>query len=346
MHSVLIPHRNRNTYLRLCVWSICRSAQQCGIDDYEVIAVDSRSDQQPTSAGLVDALKAAGIERPHVRVLNVSDEMPILNKSALYNRGIDAAGTVAPAPGVAGLACKPCSSGSKSDNMACQQAMPPDVATLDGDGARQPQGDDVLTFIDCDAVAGAEWMMGAKALADGRITRLCYRVRYPRQPDADAVLADWPLEARKVDDVFARYDSFRLGYEAYGDPDRNHPARRTGRTTKRVQNYWGGALNDDGRHNLTEGEDNPQGNSQFSIRRDALGDIRYDEEYVGRGFGDLDVNRRIYAAAGKSYRGAIDYRPARNLLHLPHGYQPDWRTSQTHQANRTRYRELKKKLAK
>jgi glycosyltransferase involved in cell wall biosynthesis len=37
------------------------------------------------------------------------------------------------------------------------------------------------------------------------------------------------------------------------------------------------------------------GNSQFSIRRDKLGSLRYDERYFGRGLEDLEMNRRLAA---------------------------------------------------
>lgn len=318
MHSILIPHRNRRRHLRLCVWSICRSARQCGLGappagraGWEIIVIDnsthgSAPDQAAPEAGC--GLADVGLLDRRVRIVHDNSEMPIFNKSVLYNRGIDAAG-------VTDAAGRP----------------------------RQPRGDDVLTFIDCDAIVGPEWMLGARALSDRRITRLCYRVRYLNSGAGQGLLTQWPLEHGRIDDLFSRYNEYRLSYEAYGDADRNHPSRRGGRS--RTSDYWRGRLRDRGPNALTDGEDNPHGNSQFSIRRDALSDIRYDEVYVGRGFGDLDINRRIAAAHGEDYRGAIDYRPARCLLHLTHGYLADWRTSHTHQANRLRYRQLKRQLA-
>ena len=282
VHSILIPHRNRLGHLRVCVWSILRAATRMCIEDVEIIVVDNGSDSLPSG----DVFEARG-----VRILQDTSEMPIFNKGACYNRGIDAA------------------------------------------------AGDVLTFLDADAVVGPEWLSGAAALADPRLTRLCYRVRYVDAETSRALAAASEEDQPRVDDLFSRYDRLRLAYEAYGDPDGNFPMHRQRR--KAGNRYWSGRLADDGRHTLTDGRDNPHGNSQFSIRRDVLGDIRYDEAYVGRGFGDLDINRRIAAAHGRAYRGGIDYRPARCLLHLTHAYEPTWRTSQTHRANRTRYRSIR-----
>ncbi|KKO03611.1 hypothetical protein LCGC14_0095380 [marine sediment metagenome] len=318
MHSILIPHRSRSRHLRLCVWSICRSARQCGLGvppagraDWEIIVIDNSTHGSAPDQAAPEAecsLADVGLLDRRVTIICDNSEMPIFNKSVLYNRGIEAAGVT-------------------------------DAA----DRPRQRCGNDVLTFLDCDAIVGPEWMLGARALSDRRITRLCYRVRYLNSGVGQGLLTQWPLERERIDDLFSRYNEHRLGYEAYGDADRNHPSRRGGRG--RTSDYWRGRLRDNGSSALTDGEDNPHGNSQFSIRRDALGDIRYDEAYVGRGFGDLDINRRIAAAHGENYRGAIDYRPARCLLHLTHSYLADWRTSQSHQKNRLRYRQLKRTLA-
>ena len=44
----------------MCLWSILRSAEACGVDDYEVIVVDGGSRQAPYSA-VVDAMEARGV---------------------------------------------------------------------------------------------------------------------------------------------------------------------------------------------------------------------------------------------------------------------------------------------
>ena len=301
MHSVLIPHRNRSNYLRLCVWSILRSRRHCRVSDVEVLVIDNGSEE---------SLCGGPLDHPAVRVICDVADMPIFNKGTLYNRGIEAAGTVCP------LAQRP----------------------------RRPQDDDVLSFIDADAIVGAGWLAGARALTCQDITRLCYRVRYVPSDTTGDLLAAWPGVSARIDALFARYDQHRLAYEAYGDPDRTRPTRRINGRLRRVDPVWSGSLCDDEPHVLTDGTDNPHGNSQFAIRRDALGDLRYDEGYEGRGFGDLDINRRIAAAHGPAYRGAIDYHPPRCVLHMTHRYEPDWRTTDTHRANRARYRQLKKTL--
>ena len=302
MHSVLIPHRNRADYIRLCVWSILRPRARSRVDDVEVIVIDNGSEVLPDGEPL---------EHPPVRVIRDAAAMPTFNKGALYNRGIEAAGTVCPVTG----------------------------------RRRRPRGDDVLSFIDADSVVGSEWLAGASALASREITRLCYRVRYVPHDITRDLLAAWPGVLARVNDLFACYDQHRLAYEAYGDPDRTRPTRRVNGRPRRVDRFWSGRIDDDGSHHLTTGADNPHGNSQFAIRRDALGDIRYDESYEGRGFGDLDINRRIAAAHGAAYRGGIDYRPTRCMLHLMHSYGPDWRSTDAHRANRARYRTQKRELA-
>ena len=281
MHSVLIPHRDRLGHLRICVWSILRSAAATGMADVEIIVVDNGSIDPPAGGVFAD---------PKVRIIVDDSEMPLFNKGVCYNRGIETA-----------------------------------------------RGE-VLTFLDADAIVGVYWLAGAEALTDERLTRLCYRVRYV-DAETSRRLVDWPVDELCVTDLFGRYDRLRLAYEAYGDPDANFPLHRQHR--KIGNRYWAGELSDSGPHTLTDGRDNPHGNSQFSIRRAALREIRYDEAYVGRGFGDLDINRRIAAAHGEAYRGGIDYRPTRSLLHLTHPYEPTWRTSQTHRNNRLRYRSVR-----
>lgn len=89
MHSILLTHRNRNALLDLCIWSIRRSANVCGVTDYEIVVAEHGSDQRPDSS-------------PHVRVIVDLRPMPvasvngrtfenIFNKPRLQNVAIDAA---------------------------------------------------------------------------------------------------------------------------------------------------------------------------------------------------------------------------------------------------------------
>jgi len=78
-HSVLIPHRDRNDHLGLCLWALDRSARRCGISDWEVVVVDCGSREKPSGGGGT------------MRVI-VDPEAPAeFNKSRAYNLAIDAA---------------------------------------------------------------------------------------------------------------------------------------------------------------------------------------------------------------------------------------------------------------
>jgi hypothetical protein len=75
-HSIVIPYRNRQLTLPGCVASIIRSAEHCGIVDYEIVVVENWSDIPPEPG-------------PHVRVVVHPGDMPVFNKSALMNLGIE-----------------------------------------------------------------------------------------------------------------------------------------------------------------------------------------------------------------------------------------------------------------
>lgn len=77
-HSILITHRNRNEYLALALWSIHRSARICGVTEYEVVVIENGSLIQPPIG-------------PRETLLVDYCEMPVFNKSRLYNLGIGAA---------------------------------------------------------------------------------------------------------------------------------------------------------------------------------------------------------------------------------------------------------------
>jgi len=162
---------------------------------------------------------------------------------------------------------------------------------------------DVLTFLDADSLVGLDWPRGAIALlARPDLTRLCYRVRY--LPEG-ANLAD--LEAH-----FADYDSHALAFEAYRNPGRNRAPDKE--------------------------DDAVFGNSQFSIARQNLGGLRFDERYIGRGFEDLEFTWRIWFAYGKRYRGQIITAGHSAMFHQLHPYRAaDWYDRDLRHANRNRY---------
>ncbi len=263
MHSIIITHRNRNAHLRLCLWSIGRSAELCGVRDYEIVIVDNGSDHPPEPGG-------------PVRVVHDTTDMPVFSRAILNNRGIDAAGTV------------------------------------DRDGRpRPPRPDDVLTFQDADALVGTKWMLGAERLADQALTKVCYRVRKIRQETAEVLSSLWPPPDGLIKQLFRSWEIFSVMAETLGDGTaRVYPASTAGRV---------------------------YGNSMFSIRRGALGDVRYDEGFVGYGSEDLDLNRRIVRAHGQSYRAALDVSPEFGHFLLMHDYEPEYYTQEYVDANHQRF---------
>ena len=110
---------------------------------------------------------------------------------------------------------------------------------------------------------------------------------------------------------WTKYDSYPKVFEAYGDPE----------------------------HGAADPNLRPIfGNSQFSIRREVLGDLRYDEGYVGRGFEDLDMMRQIWCHYGTDYRAEIMTDADHALIHVAHEYEPDWNDRRLKHANLLRYK--------
>ena len=188
---------------------------------------------------------------------------------------------------------------------------------------------DVLTFLDADMIAGPRWADTVGAFhklpaARGSVTvptRLCYRVRQATD-EAIHALEGEPARAgreRLINGWFHSYDRLphhRL-HEAYESPE------------------W----------STRPGEEGPPfgpkvfGNSQWSILRDVLGDRRFDEAYVGRGFEDIHLVRTI--AEDPSYTGLMITEPCRALLHLDHASPMSatdpWNNQNLHKANQMRF---------
>ena len=191
-------------------------------------------------------------------------------------------------------------------------------------GIEQSTGD-ILTFLDADMLVGEEWMRGVfkyLAVPTGP-TRLCYRARQLKVTDeADKnqdiilnILAATPDRGMVVRRWFDACDGYVKTFEAYGDPDE-------GNCPKRTEPVFG--------------------NSQFSIRRDVLGDLRFNDEMVGAGFEDLWMIRQIWDQYGTDYRGVIAKEPHESLLHMyhPRPMKPssDWCTKKTNEANKAMYK--------
>jgi hypothetical protein len=167
----------------------------------------------------------------------------------------------------------------------------------------------ILTFLDADAIVGPRFMEGQRVLYDlPDLTKACYRVQR-------LVADDW-RDLREhpqthLDVLRARWPSRsveRICYEAYGTPD-NH---------------------------MGTGE--PHGNSQFSITREKLGDLRFDERYIGRGFDDLSMNRDLWRRYGESYRGYIWKDADHAMFHISHPYSPGFSADRWNQRNAELYR--------
>lgn len=247
LHSVVIPHRNRNERLKWCLWSIERSARASGVPDdyYEVIIVDGRSDEMPVGPG-----RTRTILVDHATPLRVTPagSMRVFSKPRLLNKGIEAA-----------------------------------------------EGD-VLTFLDADAIVGSRWMSEIHTMdrpVGARPTRLCYQVRYVAAGDVPPWSRAGDL-ASPWQRWFDEYDLLQRGFEGYGDPE------------------------SDGTGGLPV-----FGNSQFSIHRDDLRDLRFNEDFTGAGYEDLWMIREIWRKHGENYKGVIRVAPERAMLHVKNG-RDDW----------------------
>jgi glycosyltransferase involved in cell wall biosynthesis len=190
-------------------------------------------------------------------------------------------------------------------------------------GIEETQGE-VLSFLDADVLAGREWIRGVEGfLLDPALVRLCYRVRY-LSPDAfQNVMRS---AERWTGRYFAQYNAtgdirdhrgghkFRLAFEAWRHHNRNH----------------------------IEPEYQPFGNGLFSITREKLGDLRFDEGYIGKGGEDIDMAMQIEHRYGAAYRGFLSMEGERSLFCFEHQRDTEsWGSAKYQRANNKRYRERK-----
>lgn len=174
-------------------------------------------------------------------------------------------------------------------------------------GIEKAEGD-VLTFLDADAIVGPKWMECVERLdrvGPMALTKLCYRLRYlPREAIDD--LEEAASREDLVNGWFSQYDSFPIGIECYRFPDKHIGDCPEGFVEKAVED---GAV---------------FGNSPFSILRTTLGDLRFNEDFQGRGFEDLWMNREIarkFGWDGKTgepgdYRAGIVTDPEHAIFHI------------------------------
>ncbi len=148
---------------------------------------------------------------------------------------------------------------------------------------------DILTFLDADAIVAQRFMENAnRLLEESTLTKLCYRVKNILPEEFSDSNPPWNL--------FADYDSRPARYEAYGRPHRNLASHRRPMRISPTEPVFG--------------------NSQFSIRRDVLGDLRFDESYCGHGFEDIQFNLQIWRAHFDHYRAKIITDKDHALYHI------------------------------
>jgi len=146
---------------------------------------------------------------------------------------------------------------------------------------------DILSFLDADAIVGPKWLRASRAARRRHLTIVCYRVRYltPDEP------VDWTL-----------YEKKWKGYEAYNTPTYNPVEAPAWRPGLRVF-----------------------GNSQFTIARRKLGDLRFDEAYAGRGCEDIDMMFQLWILHRPAYRAVIWTKAPFALYCRRHEYAADWK---------------------
>jgi len=201
---------------------------------------------------------------------------------------------------------------------------------------------DILTFLDADMLVGEDWIAAPFFYLFARpdsadLTKLCYRVHHLKldgagQPAPAKVSNDGSVVPERVHKLlarsnprrdaniaamFAQYGQFTQGFEAYESATNERPVDALIRPGM------------------------PFGNSQFSIRRDTLGELRFNEEFAGAGYEDLWMNRAIARQAGESYWARIITWPHAALLHICHERPmregSGWREPAANRRNEDRY---------
>lgn len=178
---------------------------------------------------------------------------------------------------------------------------------------------DIFTFLDVDALVGRYFMRAAPNFLrpKSKLTRLCYRAVY--LPEASAFIGYAYDEAELLEKYNDEY-VFQRAHEAYWSPECNaYPAHSDPKDPE-------SPLILEGNHIF--------GNSQFSIRREDLGDVRCDERMIGAGWEDIDFIYSIWNHLGDRYLARILIQPDNAMWHIRSVREPGWDNPEANTRNR------------
>jgi len=205
-----------------------------------------------------------------------------------------------------------------SENMRvvrCPADNPFNKAKLLNVGIAQSSGD-LLTFLDADAIVAPGFLAAPLRIWETfpAVTKVAYRVRYLEPPMVRTFAATESVWEYRALFYSYRWSAAPVAKEAYEAPHRFSNRNRSNRATPVF------------------------GNSQQTVPRWVLGDTRFDEEYAGRGFEDIDFNLSLWEYRQQTYTAVILTRRIEAMYHVRN--QPlggHWGERHHNIRNRTRY---------
>jgi glycosyltransferase involved in cell wall biosynthesis len=182
---------------------------------------------------------------------------------------------------------------------------------------------DLLTFLDADAIVGPQFFLHTYAAlgADPGLTKIAYRVRTTQPAYVSYGVKEFRerrnLSALKNLFSHIRWEQSPIAFEAYGVPHRRGDWIRL----KKMQGII-------------------FGNSQQTVPRWTLGEVRFDEQYVGRGFEDIDFNLQLWVAWHPQHQARILIGLQNAMYHVwhePFAETSHWGPRSYNMLNRKRY---------